>query len=434
MEFVMRCVAAFASALALSVSVCAAGWEVVETPLDGLVGWYEVSPGHAARVTWDAYGGLVFVDIDEPRVNAVLERRDGSFLWDYSSKDDSLDRVARFVVGKDGRATAIEWKDGAGASGVMARVESAGYEQRQVRFECDGLWLAGTVMLPRGEGPFPGAVIIQGSGDSGRENQWAMTIADHLAKSGVAVLFPDKRGVGMSGGDWRVVGFDALARDAAAGMAALRAQRGVDDGRTGFVGLSQGGWVAPLATELMGDCAFVVDVSGTVLTPFEQVRHEVEQDLRRAGMPEPAVARMLGIVNLAAAYARTGEGWDAYLGALEGVKQDPALAPAAMGFVTDPEDSFWVFWRKVGALDVAPVWARQRAPALFVYGAEDETDNVPVARTVERIEAIKANAKSGDVTVRVFPGLGHGLIEPGGWVSAEFLGFVSDWIAARTKE
>lgn len=38
-----------------------------------------------------------------------------------------------------------------------------------------------------------------------------MSIADGLASRGVAVLLPDKRGSGKSGGDWRTATFDMLA-------------------------------------------------------------------------------------------------------------------------------------------------------------------------------------------------------------------------------
>lgn len=50
-----------------------------------------------------------------------------------------------------------------------------------------------------------------------------------------------------------------------------------------------------------------------------------------------------------------------------------------------------------------------KAPILVVYGAEDEEDNVPVARSVARLETALAEVGHQDHTIRVLEGTGHGL-------------------------
>ena len=89
------------------------------------------------------------------------------------------------------------------------------FTERDVQAEAaDGAVLAGVLLMPPGAGPFPGAVIIQGSGDSDRTNFWARSIAQVLANGGIATLLPDKRGTGLSEGDWSCASFETLARDA----------------------------------------------------------------------------------------------------------------------------------------------------------------------------------------------------------------------------
>ena len=68
-----------------------------------------------------------------------------------------------------------------------------------------------------------------------------------FASRGLAVLTYDKRGCGGSGGDWKTVDLDVLAQDALAGVRWLKAQPGVDASRVGVWGISQGGWIGPLA-------------------------------------------------------------------------------------------------------------------------------------------------------------------------------------------
>lgn len=148
------------------------------------------------------------------------------------------------------------------------------FTERDVQAEAaDGAVLAGVLLMPPGAGPFPGAVIIQGSGDSDRTNFWARSIAQVLANGGIATLLPDKRGTGLSEGDWSSASFETLARDALAWMALVKEQAGMDGRTVELVGLSQGGHIAPLAATLSDEVAWVVDISGATVPVIEQIRH-----------------------------------------------------------------------------------------------------------------------------------------------------------------
>ena len=63
--------------------------------------------------------------------------------------------------------------------------------------------LAGMLFIPEGEGPFPTAIIIHGSGPSFRNSKWYLLTTRHLLNQGIAVLLPDKRGCEKSGGEWK---------------------------------------------------------------------------------------------------------------------------------------------------------------------------------------------------------------------------------------
>jgi hypothetical protein len=294
-----------------------------------------------------------------------------------------------------------------GAAAPAAAQPDSTWLVEEVAFEAaDGVPLAGLAYVPEGDGPFPGAVLIQGSGSSDRTNLWARTFAETLARAGIATLLPDKRGSGASGGDWMEATFEVLARDALAGVERLREHAAVGDDRVGLVGLSQGGFVAPLVASL-GEVAWVVDVSGAAVTLAEQIRHEMENTARRAGLSPEGIAAVLEIQRLAEQYVETGA-WDPYAEALEAAEGKP-WAEIAAGFPDTPEAPIWDWIRLNVWYDPIPHWKSVDVPVLVVYGADDEEDNVPVDESVKRLKQAFAESDAADYMIRIFVDAGHAL-------------------------
>jgi dipeptidyl aminopeptidase/acylaminoacyl peptidase len=267
------------------------------------------------------------------------------------------------------------------------------FSEKGILYRSGALTLAGVVMLPAG-GLHPGAVFVHGSGNSDRANPWYQEIARYLASHSIAVLLPDKRGCHESEGDWRSSDFHDLAEDAIAGVNSLRAQDNVDPKSVGLIGISQGGWIAPIAAQ-MGDVAFVVSLSGATVTPREQFRHEVTQDIRQKGLP------------IALSYI---------------------CFPIAQLFL----ERKWPRWPDVKDFDPMPLWETLPVPSLIVFGDEDEYDNVPVQESTQRLNvAIQRNPRT-DLTVKVFQGSGHGLREPGTkHIRQDLLRLLTEWITVR---
>lgn len=319
---------------------------------------------------------------------------------------------------------------------LLARGDTAVATEEVAYASADGVTLAGLLILPEGEGPFPGAVIIQGSGDSDRTNYWARSIANALAASGVVTLLPDKRGSGLSGGDWRTASFETLAADALAGLRLVAARPEVKRGAVGLVGLSQGGHIAPLAAAASPEVAWVVDVSGAAVSMIEQIRHEMRNTAEQAGLSPGDVERVLEIQHLAERYVESGE-WEPYAVALRQA-EGSAIARIAAGFPQTPDSPVWSWARLNGYYDPIPHWAEVRVPILVAYGQEDEKDNVPVAESVRRLRSALAGAGHPDFTIRVFPGSGHGLWEPGHEhrhhpeLRRDFVDLLTRWVRERT--
>lgn len=107
-----------------------------------------------------------------------------------------------------------------------------------------GVTLAGTITAPaslRG----PAVVVISGSGPHNRDSeQFAhkafLVLADALTRQGFIVLRYDERGVGASTGRYATAGTTDFAREAAAAVRALRADRRLHVGPVYVLGHSQG--------------------------------------------------------------------------------------------------------------------------------------------------------------------------------------------------
>jgi hypothetical protein len=124
-------------------------------------------------------------------------------------------------------------------------------------------------------------------------------------------------------------------------------------------------------------------------------------------------------------HGRTRTGFEDYLAGVEA-----APPPLAAGFPRDPSDWRWDWYERVIDFDPVPVWSELARPVLVVYGAEDERDNVPVARSVRRLEALRAGGRAG-LDVRVYAGSGHALGDPAtGWIRRDFLEELARWVGA----
>jgi uncharacterized protein len=130
----------------------------------------------------------------------------------------------------------------------------------------DGLVLPATLHVPAGARPgLPGMVLVHGSGPAPREGLRAEAAA--FARAGIATLTYDKRTAGYS---LTQRSYAQLADDAIAAAALMRGQVEVDPAKVGFWGLSEGGWVAPLAAARDPQTEFLVVVGANGVAPLRQ--------------------------------------------------------------------------------------------------------------------------------------------------------------------
>jgi dipeptidyl aminopeptidase/acylaminoacyl peptidase len=264
------------------------------------------------------------------------------------------------------------------------------FSTQTIRFPSGPLTLTGDLMIPKGDS-HSGAVFIHGSGTSTRHNPWYREIAEYLATHGITVLLPDKRGCNESEGNWRTAHFYDLAEDAIAGVKALSTQTQIDPQAVGLIGISQGGWIAPIAAHQQ-PLSYIVSISGATVCPREQHHHEIRNDLRRKGLP-------LGLIHL--------------------------YAPIAQFLLSRR----WPSWKHIKNFDPLPLWKTLPTPGLLIFGEADEYENVPVKESLHRLEPLIKHKGPPELNVQLYLGSGHGLKDPKtNHIRHDFLNFLTDWI------
>ncbi|MBB3897926.1 alpha/beta hydrolase [Roseococcus suduntuyensis] len=224
------------------------------------------------------------------------------------------------------------------------------------RLEAPGGELHGTLLLPAGEGRVPGALLLAGSGPSGRDGDAPQMrhaalrrLAEDLAVQGIATLRVDKRGVGESTAaapDEAALRPETYARDAGLWLARFAAHPRV--GAVAVIGHSEGGLIGALLAQPPAPDA----MRGLVLlaAPGRRLGVILREQLTPL-LPADTLPVALGIL--------------ARLEAGESVAEvPPVLAPLF-------RPSVQPYLRAALALDPPELLARVQLPVLIVQGGRD---------------------------------------------------------------
>jgi uncharacterized protein len=289
----------------------------------------------------------------------------------------------------------------------------------------DGVVLAASLSLPERR-PAPALVALHGAQPGLRDDPLFHHLHATLPVAGFAVVTFDRRGEGASTGEPSAGRFELLAADANAVLEALAAHDDVDGRRVGFWGISQGGWVAPLAAVRGGRAAFLVLLSSCGVTPAEQMRYSTAERMRRAGYGEEAVRQMTRLRLTLEELARGGGSQAEAVRLLEAARAEPWWE---LGYLPDrlPEDFEDArAWRDEMEFEPEPVFAEVRMPTLLFYGENDEW--IPIEPSIEAWR----RARGEEVEIVRLPGTGHDATLASGEISPLYTEALVEWLRARS--
>jgi len=284
--------------------------------------------------------------------------------------------------------------------------------REEVTFKNGDVTLAGTLLLPASKKKHPALVFTHGGGPQLREVYWGLGYL--YAARGFAVLSYDKRGVGKSTGNWREASFEDLADDAVAAAKFLQARTDIAANQIGFLGQSQGGWIAPLAASRFPDAAFAVAMSGGGLSPAETELFDTEYELTKAGYTANEINDALAfqkLKNEIIASPDSNDKWEQYAKLRLNAKDQKWFRhPGIDVFGAEKRaDGFWTYMRKFYFYDPAPTLRASPAPLLAIFGELDTPEGVKA--NVSAIRQIMDQAGRRDYIVKVYPNGSHNLME-----------------------
>jgi pimeloyl-ACP methyl ester carboxylesterase len=300
---------------------------------------------------------------------------------------------------------------------------------KDIQFRSDGFQVVGDLHLPDGEGLHPAVIVVHGDGPQTRTSTPGTNdVIRIFGQAGFAVFVWDKPGSGASTGAFdQEEKLQQRAEILAEGVQVLVDHPAIDPDRIGVWGISQAGWVMPLALEQTDDIAFMIVVSGGGEDSIEQLAYQLGQGVVCDGLT-PEEGRLVEEHFPPTAKGPTYEDYTRAMEVLVEIEGWEQFAGPALK--TEEE---WQPWPDgIDAyFDPMTVIEETTIPVLAVFGDLDRWID-PVQGTAAYQQALTF-AGNPDFHVELIPGVGHTMQEQtsmcggGGSVSERYLELLAEW-------
>ncbi|HSE43226.1 MAG TPA: alpha/beta fold hydrolase [Acidobacteriota bacterium] len=373
--------------------------------------------------TWDELGDFQPTVFHSDGKICALYPQSSSQYFCGSGLLIPLPQTSTYTFRKTDSGMSLEYREGAKA--VSGRKLDSIHEI-EVEIKNKDRIIPGSLVLPEGKGPFPGVVLVHGSGAVGRD--FLGPIGYLFAQKGIAALTYDKRK------DWMDSSFENLAEDAAASLRYLRNRSEIDSQKVGYIGASQGGWIAPLAASLEAGATFLILFSGPAVTPAEHEIMRAREEAKAQGASKEEIDKAVQELQVQLAELRTEETRLHFEKQLKEWNDAGKSDQLETSSIANPRFLLW--YRNIMDYDPVPALSRTKIPVLALYGELDLA--VPPRENIEPLKRYLSQAGNQNLEVHVFPHSNHVLLECKTGSRAEFpylnrfvpglFTLISDWI------
>jgi len=298
------------------------------------------------------------------------------------------------------------------------------YKEEEVSFKnvSQGFSLSGTLTLPKGQGPFPGIVMVTGSGAQNRDEEifghkpfWV--IADHLTRNGIAVLRYDDRGVAASGGMASGSTTADLATDARSAFEYLGSRSDMDQSRIGIIGHSEGGMIAFMLASEYDDISFIISLAGPGVDGKTILLEQSEYISRLSGVNESIVednrivmAKVYDMMLSNETHNTWGEEVieftsSYYLKRSKGQNSEEDIEQIQRNILGSIPESSYAWMRYFVLSDPSSDFASIECPVLALNGGKD--CQVLAEKNINAIKKGFQASGSSQLTAMILPGLNH---------------------------
>jgi dienelactone hydrolase len=275
------------------------------------------------------------------------------------------------------------------------------FREQEVTVGAGTEWaLPATLTLPTGTGPFPGVVLVHGSGPNDRDetigpNKPFQDLAQGMASQGIAVLRYDKRtrvhGSKMATLTNMTVKEETI-DDALAAVAVLRNTEQIDQKRVFVLGHSLGGMLVPRIglADQQGSIAGLIVLAGATRPLEDEIARQYEYLYGLSGPLTP----------------KQKEEIEGYKQQAARIKQLTAADLKSTERILFATPSYWLDLRGYFPPDVA---LKLKQPMLILQGERDYNVTMDAFHDWQRVLG-----KRPDVTFKSYPKLDHLFLEGSG--------------------
>jgi pimeloyl-ACP methyl ester carboxylesterase len=271
----------------------------------------------------------------------------------------------------------------------------------EIRFRSGKFRLVGDLRMPVGEGPHPAIIMVHGSGNANRSGAVPFSpLIEIFLRNGYALFSWDKPGSGESTGEFS----DELTQRAEIlvnGINVLTKHQSIDPDRIGLWGISQAGWVMPLAIEQAENVAFMIVVSGGAEDSIEQMAYQIGQKVACGG----GSAEEVELVEQYWSQRAKATAYEEYREAVEILLGIPGVQGYTGLEINEEKD--WEPWNRDwdAFIDPMDVIEHTTIPMLVFFGELDK--NIDPVQGAEAYEAALRSAGNQDYQIEVLQNVGH---------------------------
>jgi len=293
-------------------------------------------------------------------------------------------------------------------------------EEVNIKNEKAGVTLAGTLTIPEGDGPFPAAILVSGSGPQNRNEELLghkpfLVLSDYLTRQGIAVLRYDDRGMGESTGNFANATSNDFADDAQTMLSWLQKHPKIIPDKSGIIGHSEGGLIGPMVAKSFSQTGFLVLMAGPGINGEEILKLQTALIAKANGADKKEIektltfnSRAFSIVkneeNVSEAKKQLDSMINEYLSGLSEEdrslpENDSATLIVAMERVNTNWFRYFLSYEPSSSLE------KVKCPVLAINGEKDL--QVPPKENLAAIESSLKKAGNTNYKIKEFEGLNH---------------------------
>ena len=309
----------------------------------------------------------------------------------------------------------------------------------EITFESGKFHLAGELRRPLSDSKYPVVLIVHGDGPAtSTKGGWYFPMMECFLQADYACFSYDKPGYGRSTGEFSR---ERLRHERAQilvdAIELLKKHPSIDPERIGLWGISQAGWVMPLALKTTDDVAFMIAVSCGGEDGIEQSAYLVGRQVLCAGYSEDEARRMEKLF-AACCKAQT---YNQYAEVAKQLVENPAVPRDMITGVAPEQDWSPRAPDDEGFFDPMEVIQHVGIPVLAFFGEKDT--QVDPYQGKAAYEAALRKAGNTHFRVELMPGVDHDMIQcETGWMeerqkrswgkwpnfAPEYLDLMEEWL------